>query len=582
MAVDQDKELDLEDLDLDLEEAGSEQSRGRVLSEDDLEQYGVWIKVKPHTVDEGAARAEQEPRLESLEQQAASSQDTALTEEEEELLGSLEERSFAEPVEVDEVSELSLPAEEELGALEPEGEQVDLPLSEEPARGERFAELSSLEEELNAGKPAGAAGAVPRSQVLAKIEEELAAIRGELAALKGELVSLRKPGGGGAAKPAEGEREAGFFADDSDETIALTGDELDNILNTAEITEEEATETAAGEELADLAVPAEPEAGGEEISLEPVAEALAGEAAAVEAIPLDEPIEEALEEAPAFDTQAISLEIPEEEPSLAESVDLELPDIEEIGLDALEEKPEALEEAAAEPIEDLEIELTDEAAQEGQKGAPIAEAVGEAALEEEALELPALEEELEPSGEEELVLDVPEEVSADLEPLEAVEAEAAEPGTAEALEEEISLELPELGVPVEEAAAAPEDLSLEIPEEEIAEAAGMAAGAPSAVEAAESVEPLEEIEEIEEIEAAEERPEPATRAAAAAQAVGPARQAPAGAHGAIPSGLRDEIRTVLKYMDQLLEALPDDKIKEFADSEYFEVYKRLFDELEIA
>ena len=32
-------------------------------------------------------------------------------------------------------------------------------------------------------------------------------------------------------------------------------------------------------------------------------------------------------------------------------------------------------------------------------------------------------------------------------------------------------------------------------------------------------------------------------------------------------------------MDQLLESLPEDKIKEFAQSEHFEVYKKLFDEL---
>ncbi len=577
MAVDQDKELDLEDLDLDLEEAGSEQSRGQVLSENDLEQYGVWIKVKPHTVHEGAAQGEQEPRLESLGQEAASSEDTALTEEEEELLGSLEESASAGPVEVDDVGEISLPAEEDLGVLEPEGEQVDLPLSEEPAAGERFEDLSSLEEELGAGKPA--AEAVPRSQVLSKIEEELAAIRGELAALKSELVNLRKPGGAVAARPGETDKEAGFFADDSDETIALTGDELDNILNTAEITEEEAADTAAGEEPADLTLRAEPEVGGEALSLEPVAEASPVEASAVEAIPLDEP----LEEAPALDTHGISLEIPEEEAAPPESIDLELPDVEEIGLDALEEKPEALEEAspeaaAAEPIEDLEIELTDETLQEGEKaGAQPAEAVGEAALEEEALELPTFEEGLEPAGEEELVLDVPEEVSADLEPLEDLEAEAAEPedaesGKAGAAEEEISLELPELETPVEESAGAPEELSLEIPQEEIAEAAGATS---------ESVEPLEAVEEIEEIEAAEQRPEPEARAAAT-PAAGPARHAPAGSHGAIPGGLRDEIRTVLKYMDQLLEALPDDKIKEFADSEYFEVYKRLFEELEIA
>lgn len=47
----------------------------------------------------------------------------------------------------------------------------------------------------------------------------------------------------------------------------------------------------------------------------------------------------------------------------------------------------------------------------------------------------------------------------------------------------------------------------------------------------------------------------------------------------LPEDLKQEIRAVLSYMDQLLEALPDDKIEEFAQSEHFEVYKHLFEEL---
>jgi pilus assembly protein FimV len=47
----------------------------------------------------------------------------------------------------------------------------------------------------------------------------------------------------------------------------------------------------------------------------------------------------------------------------------------------------------------------------------------------------------------------------------------------------------------------------------------------------------------------------------------------------LPEDLKQEIRSVLSYMDQLLEALPDDKIEEFAQSEHFVVYKRLFEEL---
>ena len=49
--------------------------------------------------------------------------------------------------------------------------------------------------------------------------------------------------------------------------------------------------------------------------------------------------------------------------------------------------------------------------------------------------------------------------------------------------------------------------------------------------------------------------------------------------GTMTSDLRDEIKSVLIYMDQLLENLPEDKIEEFAKSEYFETYKILFKEL---
>lgn len=50
----------------------------------------------------------------------------------------------------------------------------------------------------------------------------------------------------------------------------------------------------------------------------------------------------------------------------------------------------------------------------------------------------------------------------------------------------------------------------------------------------------------------------------------------------LPPGLTKEIKSVLAYMDQLLESLPDNKIKEFAESEYFDKYNRIFDELGIS
>jgi hypothetical protein len=50
----------------------------------------------------------------------------------------------------------------------------------------------------------------------------------------------------------------------------------------------------------------------------------------------------------------------------------------------------------------------------------------------------------------------------------------------------------------------------------------------------------------------------------------------------ISSGFKKDLVVVLSYMDKLLEALPDEKIEEFARSEQFDVYKRLFTELGLA
>ncbi len=50
----------------------------------------------------------------------------------------------------------------------------------------------------------------------------------------------------------------------------------------------------------------------------------------------------------------------------------------------------------------------------------------------------------------------------------------------------------------------------------------------------------------------------------------------------LPANLRQEVKTVLSYMDQLLESLPESKIEEFARSEYFDTYKKLFEELGLA
>jgi hypothetical protein len=87
-----------------------------------------------------------------------------------------------------------------------------------------------------------AAPEVATSNILEQIERELFAIKNELAGLKRELTLIREGGHEPAdidVQPVSQESSKGFFDEDDDEVVALTGDELDNILETADIMEEE-------------------------------------------------------------------------------------------------------------------------------------------------------------------------------------------------------------------------------------------------------------------------------------------------------------------------------------------------------
>ena len=50
----------------------------------------------------------------------------------------------------------------------------------------------------------------------------------------------------------------------------------------------------------------------------------------------------------------------------------------------------------------------------------------------------------------------------------------------------------------------------------------------------------------------------------------------------VANTMQEEIKDVLAYMDRLLESLPEEKITEFAQSEYFDRYKKLFSDLGIS
>jgi len=137
-------------------------------------------------------------------------------------------------------------------------------------------------------------------------------------------------------------------------------------------------------------------------------------------------------------------------------------------------------------------------------------------------------------------------------------------------------ELQDASVPLEEAAdtsdLASSDLtSSDLTSVEDAEPAEITAGD----ESAEDIDKIEEIGEIDDVdEIADIDEKPAKAASAPSSALDQK-----GGNFQLPSDLKKELKNILSYMDQLLESLPEEKIEEFAKSEYFDSYKKLFKDL---
>ena len=91
--------------------------------------------------------------------------------------------------------------------------------------------------------------------------------------------------------------------------------------------------------------------------------------------------------------------------------------------------------------------------------------------------------------------------------------------------------------------------------------------------------PLEEEEDL--VLAAQEEPPVKVAAPPIAPAAKPSAPAPTKSAQPEQDGdrLKTEIKTVLSYLDKLLDSLPEEKIEEFARSKYFDTYKKLFEEL---
>jgi len=509
-------------------------------AEKKLERYGVWVKVEPRDVTRDLGGNVELTDLDSAS--GGSSEGRAsFTSEEESLLDELE-TGVGHEVEAGTQGELeslderlsTSSLDEQLPELELE-DAVEVPLADGRTGTERFDDLETIEGQI--GAPSS--GAARQPEILSRIERELRSIRADLTALKKELADLRRPHAAAAPSGATSGPKAGFFEEEEDDTIALTGDELDNILNTADITEEAAEEPAAEADLAEAEELGPISDSGDIVAYEEPAAAAPDLAA--------EPVEE-LEEITDLD-----LEVPEAAPA-------------ELVLEGAAGEPAEIEELPA-----LELE-----------GIPEAEAAGEAELE----ELPADEGALTDAD---LVADL-----EDIAPERGAKARSAIP--------EVDLKaLHETQEEGHDSILSTDDLGasdlaeLEAVAEEPAPAAGSSieidfepAAAPAPAEAgAEEIESLEAVEDLEEVaEALEEAPVEA-EPALASEPPRPARR-PETAPSAAPSGaptlamsesLKKDLRNVLGVIDELLDALPEKKIREFAKSEHFTVYKKLFEDL---
>ena len=397
------------------------------------------------------------------------------------------------------------------------------------------------------------------TELLMKIADEISDLKTELTNLKAGLALNSNVSGKTSEKenlPYQEEKAAepessGFFSDDdTDETIALTGDELNNILITADFTEEQNAEEAGGEHSE----------ASEEYEVPPVL--------TKDIVP---GIEESVMSDPAFEASITEPDtkkapdaavIPEAKGEKALAADpvfnvepvpiTSLPE----DLSYLDDESEVAENGAG-MIDGVEVHHNTV-----KEGEPVEEA--ETAEDETAFEDISIE-----------AFDIPDEQEIALPPQDTLaKAEQSDPSgdTARTIHELQTDE--DFTNPFDNGS---DDSAVELKEEIIEQpfkAEEPAHASPSENSADETL----TLDDIPELEPEEETAAPSKQQETLLQAATRKREQTV----SIPLELKNEIKSVLAYMDQLLEALPEQKIEEFAKSDYFETYKHLFEELGIS
>ena len=409
------------------------------------------------------------------------------------------------------------------------------------------------------------------NELLEKIVSDLSGLKDEINSLKNDLAELKEKntldnissGQNDGEQPAESEIElpvqsepaeepGGFFnSDEEDDTIALSGDELSNIVSNADFTEETA----------------EPDTQYDEITEETVTE--------------EQPEQELPEDFSADfsnDTPFGGIEdtvIPDEEPDTGLSMDINEEILEEPNLDDIETNADIPEEIEIPKVDDI-AETQDEE--------------------------PDLDDILVESSSTDFMDSVTDSTNMqpDIEITEPVEPELAEEEAAITKEEadditsEYSADTTENTEPVLD-----EDAALELPEESSSDAENTAEESTDDIFNETAIEDAQHTQDAMMNDIMNEAPSVDNalseenvdylskdntvlsddEAAVAESEPEPSAETEQTDTSDLPSDIKEDVKSVLLYMDQLLENLPEDKIMEFAKSEQFTTYKKLFNEL---
>ena len=440
-----------------------------------------------------------------------------------------ESETFAEPVEITPESEIiDEPKADAADLTEKEVEETEIPdtFDEEAASflendDEKVAEVADSitapildEGELETEKPS-----TQMTAIFSQIVTELSSLKNEIASLKNEFETLKNE-----KQPENLKLESndsgneGFFSNsDEDDTIALSKDEMDNILNTADIAqaeepEEKETESEKTEATQEnLSEPEELSSEEPEFKEEPEAtdetENLFGSA--------DDVADISDEDILSDDDFAMEFES-------AQTENIEEPTLDDVDYTNISKENDLPEEISVPKNDDILVESSPTDLLETKDSKNESKNSSDS-FDEDPFELSAVE----PSISETLT-------DEKLDYLSKTPEEAEQNVNSEEV-----LELPES----EETENAKENESAEEVETEKTEAT------------------QENISEPEELSSEE----PETKESKD-----------------ISDDLKTEIKSVLSYMDQLLENLPENKIAEFAQSEQFDTYKKLFKELGLA